>query len=114
MIKKIFTLSVFLLVFLAACQSTPDSPTALPNEQVQPGLSDAVTPSAELPPLPEVSPTPANDQPTSQSEANCTAVSREPTPGPTEQSLIPPVSATDWAHGPEDAKVTIIEYGDFQ
>jgi hypothetical protein len=67
-----------------------------------------------LPPLPVVSPTPANDPPASQAEVNCTVVSREPTPGPTEQSLIPPVNETDWVHGPEDAKVTIIEYGDFQ
>jgi hypothetical protein len=114
MVKKIITLSIILLVFLAACQSTPASPTALPEEQVQPGQSDGVTPSLELPPLPVVSPTPANDPPARQDEVNCTVVSREPTPGPTEQSLIPPVNETDWVHGPEDAKVTIIEYGDFQ
>lgn len=114
MVKKIITLSIILLVFLAACQSTPASPTALPEEQVQPGQLDGVTPSLELPPLPVVSPTPANDPPASQDEVNCTVVSREPTPGPTEQSLIPPVSESDWVHGPEDAKVTIIEYGDFQ
>ena len=114
MTKKIITLSVLLLVFLAACQSTPASPTSSLEEQVQPGQPDEVTPSPELPPLPVVSPTPANDQPASQDEVNCTVVSREPTPGPTEQSLIPPVSETDWVHGPEDANVTIIEYGDFQ
>ncbi len=114
MINKLITFSIVLVVFLAACQSTPDSPTALPDEQVSPGQSDVVTPSPELPPLPEVSPTPTEGQPTNQAEANCTVVSREPTPGPTEQSLIPPVSETDWVHGPEDAIVTIIEYGDFQ
>ena len=107
MVKKIITLSIILLVFLAACQSTPASPTPQPNEQADPG-------STELPPLPVVSPTPANDPPASQTEVNCTVVSREPTPGPTEQSIIPPVSETDWVHGPEDAKVTIIEYADFQ
>jgi len=114
MIKKIITLSVLLLVFLAACQSTPASPTSSPEEQVQPGQPDEVTPSPELPPLPEVSPTPTEDLSANPAEANCTVVSREPTPGPTEQSLIPPVSETDWVHGREDANVTIIEYGDFQ
>ena len=114
MVKKIITLSVLLLLFLAACQSTPASPTSPPEEQVQPGQLDGVTPSPELPPLPEVSPTPTEDQSVDPSEANCTAISREPTPGPTEQSLVPPISETDWVHGPEDAKVTIIEYGDFQ
>lgn len=51
---------------------------------------------------------------TEQADANCTVVSRQPTPGPTEQSLVPPVSADDWTHGPDDAAVTFIEYGDFQ
>jgi hypothetical protein len=114
MIKKIVTLSVLLLVFLAACQSTSASPTSPPEEQVQPGQPDEVTPSPEPPPLPEVSPTPTDDQPGNPAEANCTVVSQQPTPGPTEQSLFPPVSKTDWVRGPEDAKVTIIEYGDFQ
>ncbi len=111
MVNKLITFSIVLVVFLAACQSAPANPTAVPEEQVQPS---EVTPNTELPPLPEVSPTPTDGQSINQAEANCTVVSREPTPGPTEQSLIPPVSETDWVHGPEDAKVTIIEYGDFQ
>ena len=114
MVNKLITFSIVLVVFLAACQSAPANPTAAPEDQVQPEQTDIATPSAELPPLPEVSPTPTDGQSANQAEANCTVVSREPTPGPTEQSLIPPVSETDWVHGPEDAKVTIIEYGDFQ
>lgn len=46
--------------------------------------------------------------------ANCTVVSRQPTPGPTEQSLFPPVGSADWVEGAENAAVTIIEYSDFQ
>lgn len=46
--------------------------------------------------------------------ANCTVVSRQPTPGPTEQSLFPPVGSADWVEGPGDAAVTFIEYSDFQ
>lgn len=46
--------------------------------------------------------------------ANCTVVSRQPTPGPTEQSLFPPVGSQDWVEGPPSAAVTFIEYSDFQ
>lgn len=44
--------------------------------------------------------------------ASCSAVSGiEPTE---EESLFPEVSNADWVNGPEDAAVTILEYGDFQ
>jgi hypothetical protein len=111
MINKLITFSTLLVVLLAACQSVASSPTVTPEEQVQP--SEVSSPT-ELPPLPEVSPTPTEGRAANQAEANCTVVSRQPTPGPTQQSIIPPVSETDWVVGPEDAKVTIIEYGDFQ
>ncbi len=44
----------------------------------------------------------------------CTAISPRPTPGPTEQSLFPQPSSSDWQRGSESAPVTIIEYCDFQ
>jgi hypothetical protein len=47
-------------------------------------------------------------------DAGCTVISKKPTPGPTAESPFPPVSNTDWVKGPADAKVTIIEYSDFQ
>jgi hypothetical protein len=46
--------------------------------------------------------------------AGCTVVSPQPTAGPTEQSLFPPVQPTDWVRGPETASVTIMDYSDFQ
>jgi len=46
--------------------------------------------------------------------SDCTVITRKPTPGPTAESVIPPVSDTDWVKGPASAKVTIIEYSDFQ
>ena len=110
MFKKIFTLSLLLSVFLAACQSAATSPTALPVAEEDAGQ----TPATDSPALPEVSPTPSTGEAEVQGESTCTVVSRQPTPGPTEESIVPPVSASDWVHGPEDAKVTIIEYGDFQ
>jgi len=44
----------------------------------------------------------------------CTVSSRLPTPGPTEISLFPGVSQTDWKQGPDGARVVIIEYSDYQ
>jgi protein-disulfide isomerase len=47
-------------------------------------------------------------------DSGCTVISKKPTPGPTAESVFPAVSNTDWVKGPADAKVTIIEYSDFQ
>jgi hypothetical protein len=41
-------------------------------------------------------------------------ISPKNTPGPTEQSLFPPVTDKDWSTGPKDARITLIEYSDFQ
>ncbi len=109
MMKKIVTLLLILVVFLVACQSAPASPT-----EAEPAQIGENAPSTELPPLPEVSPTPATEQTGNPGGANCTVVSSQPEPGPTEQSIVSAVSEADWVHGPEDAEITIIEYGDFQ
>ena len=59
--------------------------------------------------------TPSDEDVTNDSPPpGCTVVSPRPTPGPTEQSLFPPASDEDWITGPENAAITIIEYGDFQ
>ncbi len=46
--------------------------------------------------------------------ANCTVVSLQPTPNPTEAAVFPPVSESDWVQGSPEATVTIIEYSEFQ
>ena len=46
--------------------------------------------------------------------ARCVAESRQSTPDPTMQAILPPIDSQDWVKGPEDASVTFIEYGDFQ
>jgi len=114
MMKKIVSLLLTLVIFLVACQSAPASPTEASSAVADPTQIFEEAPSTEVPPLPEVSPTPTTEQTVNAGEANCTVVSRQPTPGPTEQSIVPAVSEEDWIYGPEDAKVTIIEYGDFQ
>jgi len=46
--------------------------------------------------------------------SSCTVITQKPTPGPTAESIFPSISSTDWVKGPASAKVTIIEYSDFQ
>lgn len=101
---RVSILFILLSVLIAACggASTPKSSAATPTEV-----------SRDAPPTLVSTPTllsPADLQLTT----NCTVVSRRPTPGPTEQSLFPPVDEDDWVKGEEDAQVTIIEYSDFQ
>src|SRR4030043_622630 len=47
-------------------------------------------------------------------DSGCTVITKKPTPGPTAESILPPVSETDHVKGPAYAKVTIIEYSDFK
>ena len=112
-----------LVLLLAACTSSqtviPDTPAvaiveptatlqslpqqeALPTETRSPTSTPvpatATTMLEELPPVP----------------SGCTVVTRKYSPEPTQESIFPPVSSTDWIIGPETAAVTLIEYGDFQ
>ena len=100
MLNKSPSLLLILTLILTACQGAATS-----TSMVVPSLTTAteiVGASATAPPTAKTS------------VASCTVVSREPTPGPTEQSLFPPVTTKDWAIGAETAAVTFIEYSDFQ
>lgn len=110
-------LIVFLLitVLLAACQSSAPTEGITATEQV----------ANTQPPTAMTEPTEAATEqaaPTLEQVAaegslvrmTCTVESRDPTPGPTEASIFPPISESDWVQGPDTAKVTIIEYSDFQ
>jgi hypothetical protein len=46
--------------------------------------------------------------------SGCTVITQKPTPGPTAESVFPSVNDADWVKGPASARVTIIEYSDFQ
>ena len=45
--------------------------------------------------------------------AECRTV-KPTTPDPTVQALLPPPGEKDWVKGPDDARVTILDYSDFQ
>lgn len=65
--------------------------------------------TATLPEPPQTTSTPLNTP-----KMECQVVSLSPTPGPTEASMFPPAQKDDWVVGNENAKLTIIEYSDFQ
>jgi phosphohistidine phosphatase SixA len=114
MLKKFSISMVILAIFLVACSSSSTKvPTETSAEPIETAENTGVEGTAK-PTLPLASPTSGTDQAVESSEANCTVVSHQPTPGPTEQSLVPPVGNGDWTYGPDDAAVTFIEYGDFQ
>lgn len=51
---------------------------------------------------------------TATRQPGCTLSSRQSTPSPTQESLLPAPTEKDWVQGPADAAVTIVEYSDFQ
>jgi hypothetical protein len=81
----------------------------LPQVQATP-TSTATTAARPAPTVMLTVPTQAALSP----DSGCTVVTQKPTPGPTAESIFPPVSDTDWVKGPVSSKVTIIEYSDFQ
>ncbi|MCJ7662583.1 MAG: hypothetical protein MUO67_25845 [Anaerolineales bacterium] len=113
--KLILILFILLALVLTACQSST------PTEVVEATAKAVNTqPPADISSQAEVSEPTAtkasDDVPANESavRAKCTVVSRDPTPGPTEESIFAPVSESDWVRGPDSAAVTIIEYSDFQ
>jgi cyclophilin family peptidyl-prolyl cis-trans isomerase/protein-disulfide isomerase len=102
MIKRVWMGLLILAMGLAACQAGQAQPSSAPTT----GADASVAPTKK-----STSPTVTAGQ---ISPPGCTVVSPKPTPGPTQESLFPPVSKQDWVQGPSSAAVTLIEYGDFQ
>jgi hypothetical protein len=114
--KKYLPLILVLALLLAACASSPaTAPSAVPS--TSPVASTPTSAPTNAP-----SPSPTGEQTLASpgtpgmatTPANCTVVSRASQPDPTVESLFPPVSSSDWVQGPDTAKVTFIEYSDFQ
>jgi hypothetical protein len=111
----ILVAAIGLIPLLAACGSAKPSPT----EEATATTSAAVA-------SPTVSSSAANT-PTAIAEETAEAVAEPetafPTPNPNPECVaepipedpnIPAVTADDWSKGPDDALVTMVEYGDFQ
>jgi hypothetical protein len=98
--KSILLLLLLTAVLLVGClPQVQATPTSTPTTSARP----APTVVLSVPTQAALSP-----------DSGCTVVTQKPTPGPTAESIFPPVTETDWVKGPADAKVTIIEYSDFQ
>jgi len=101
--KKIFLLFLVLLaVSLAGCkpqEGTASIPYSTATTEARPAPTVVLTVPTQSAFLPD---------------SGCTVVTKKPTPGPTAESIYPPVSDTDHVKGPANAKVTMIEYSDFQ
>jgi hypothetical protein len=98
--KSILLFLMLLAVSLTGC---------LPKAQATP----TTTATAEARPVPTVVLT-VPTQSAFLPDPGCTVITKKPTPGPTAESIYPPITDADHVKGPEDAKVTIIEYSDFQ
>ena len=83
-------LMVFILSIITACSPSTDQ-----------------TPTVVIKPLSTATPIPFI-------ESSCQSISLEPTPDAKITSLFPPVGENDHVKGPQDAPMTIIEYGDYQ
>jgi hypothetical protein len=120
MTKHSAILSFCLALLLAACQSaaTPPAGQATSSATALQETQDLAAASETAPTSPAAQATQPASGTTAPVQlsgpATCTAVSRQPTPGPTEQSLFPPVGEGDWVQGSESAAVTFFEYSDFQ
>ncbi len=94
-----------LLLALSACQGKATVPA---------GLTPIVPTFAPTSTLSSAQATQDSGPTATVIPAGCTVVSPVPTSGPTEQSLFPQHMEGDQVRGPEDARITIIEYADFQ
>jgi protein-disulfide isomerase len=87
------------LVFTGCLPQTQATPVTTPTTITRPVSTSVVSVPTESALLPA---------------SGCTVVTQKPTPGPTAETVYPPITDADWVKGPSDAKVTILEYSDFQ
>jgi len=98
--KKLFLFLLLMAVGLVGCIPQPQAtPTATATSEPRPVPTVVLSVPTESTFLPD---------------SGCTVITKQPTPGPTAESIYPPVTDADHSKGPEDARVTIIEYSDFQ
>ncbi len=95
--RKYIILLMLMAIGLSACLPVNITPTTAPKSSPVPTAGLTVPNAAEVLP-----------------DSGCTVVTQKPTPGPTAKPNYPSVTASDWVKGPANARVTLIEYSDFQ
>ncbi len=119
--KMLYLLLVAASLVLAACQAAePVATETAVNETATP-TEVTTEPEPTQTTAPELTAVEADENVTEKAAvtapvelvSECTLVSALPEP-PAGYAEIFAVSETDWVVGPEDAAITLIEYGDFQ
>lgn len=74
------------------------------------------TPAPSAPPTQPADPTPGavSTDTAASGGSNCTVVSGQIVPDPTITAIFPPPTDKDWSYGSPNARVTILDYSDFQ
>jgi hypothetical protein len=103
--RTLFLLLVFALLLTACSGESLASPKITVPATALPATA---TPKAE-----PATATDAAGGAAAGAPAGCTVISPKNTPGPTEQSVFPPVTDKYWSTGPKDAAITLVEYSDF-
>ena len=119
--KHWLLLLVGLILVLGACtgqdQSTPTQ-SSEPDVDVQVDETDPPTDQAEETELPQAAETAAAEGEKIAADTGtvieCSVTGLLPEVDPTTQAIFPAVGGEEWAKGPEDATLTIVEYSDFQ
>jgi PBP1b-binding outer membrane lipoprotein LpoB len=100
--KNLFFFIILATLLLSGC---------LPETQASPTSTATATAEASQIPKTDLSLPTEVAVPVS---ADCTVKTLRPTPGATVQTVYPPITEADWSEGPANARITIVEYGDFQ
>jgi len=106
--SKILIMVVLATLLLSACQPAQ---TATPNEATE--ATSAETPLATdvtAEPPKATLPLAASGEPMN----GCRVTGSQLQPNPTLVALFPAVTENDWVKGPSDARVTILDFSDFQ
>ena len=113
--KLWFSLIIVTVSLLAACSQATQTAVQTGQANTQPKATASLPPAAMATPTVAATVTPGPTQDPNAKTMTCQIVSVSPTQGPTEESMFPPPSETDYMLGDKaSAALTIIEYSDFE
>lgn len=112
--KQWLVLLVGLILILGACTGEGQT-TATQSPEPETDVQATEVEDTDLPPdVATATPETGEITTGTSTTIECTVTGLLPEIDPTTQALFPAVSGEEWAKGPEDATLTIVEYSDFQ